>query len=238
MDVISYFLGKKSSGGGTGSIDVKARKIKFAYSSFQTFDTTGLDFSNCTDMSNMFQSCTELKITPEINSSKVTNMQNMFSSCNKLSTVTLFNTSNATNFQNMFYNCSVLQTIPLFNTSNVTTTRQMFNSCSSLKSIPLIDTSKVTDMAFMFGYCGNLETVPALNTSKVTNMQNMFVNDNKLTDESLDNVLQMCIGATSYTGTKKLSTLGITSATYYPASRIQGLTHYNDFINAGWTIGY
>lgn len=60
---------------------------------------------------------------------------------------------------------------------------------------------------------------------------------NKLTDASLDNILQMCINATSYTETKTLAELGLSN---YRASvsRVEALPHYQDFLNAGWTIGY
>ena len=92
-------------------------------------------------------------------------------------------------------------------------------------------------MGAMFSFCSYLTTIPLLDTSNVTNMADMFYHTYNLTDTSLDNILQMCINASVYTGTKKLSTLGLTS-TNYPASRIQALTHYQDFINAGWTIGY
>ena len=89
-------------------------------------------------------------------------------------------------------------------------------NCSSLTSIPLFDTSQI---------------------SANTGMQNFVAVTKKLTDESLNSILKMCINATSYSGTKTLNYIGI-YATYYPATRIQALPSYQDFINAGWTIGY
>ena len=80
-----------------------------------------------------------------------------------------------------------------------------------------------------------MENIPLLNAASATNMDYMFVGCEKLTDTSLDNILQMCISATNYTGTKTLAQLSINDATVYPASRIQALPHYQDFINAGWT---
>ena len=129
--------------------------------------------------------------------------------------------------------------IDLFDTSELTSFRSFFNRCTNLETIPLFDTSNVTDFRDAFSYCENLKNIPIFNTSKATNMSGMFSRTSvtKLTDESLDNILQMCINATSYTGTKSLTTIGFTSG-YYPSSRIQALPHYQDFINAGWTIGY
>ena len=65
----------------------------------------------------------------------------------------------------------------------------------------------------------------------------MFYSCPKLTDKSIDNILKMCINAISYSGVKTLQILGF-SSNDYPASRIQELPSYQDFIDAGWTIGY
>ena len=113
----------------------------------------------------------------------------------------------------------------------------MFQGCSSLKTIPLLNTSSVDNMSSMFAYCYSLEDIPIFDTSNVTNFYNMFNSCGKLTDTSLNNILEMCINATSYTGTKTLARLGLTSNNY-PTSKIESLPSYQDFINAGWTIGY
>lgn len=141
-----------------------------------------------------------------------------------------------TNLSNAFNNFRGVS-IPLIDTSNVTNMSSMFIQCINITSIPLLNTSKAKNMSGMFSNCSNLTTVPILDTKSATNMQSMFSGCTSLSDDSLDNILQMCIGATSYYLTKTLSQLGFTS-TYYPASKIQGLPHYQDFIDAGWTIGY
>lgn len=126
-------------------------------------------------------------------------------------------------------------TIPFIDTSNVTGMSDVFNSCSNLTTIPLLDTSRAITFVNIFYNCTSLTTVPLLNTSKVGNFNNAFYNCPNLTDTSLDNILQMC--ANSRETRKKLSRLGF-NATNYPTSRIQALPHYQDFIDAGWTIGY
>lgn len=136
-----------------------------------------------------------------------------------------------------FYNCVNLISVPLIDTSNITNMQNMFRACHALISIPQLDTNLVTNMSWMFGGCWALTTVPQLNTSSVTNFDNMFAGVNVLSNDSLNNILAMCIGATSYTGTKKLTTLGIESI-YYSAETIQSLSNYSAFIDAGWTIGY
>lgn len=128
-------------------------------------------------------------------------------------------------------------TIPLLDTSGVTTMTNMFANATNLISIPLLNTLSVTNTGSMFQHCDNLVTIPFLNLSNVTFMRYMFRYCPSLNDTSLDNILQMCIGATSYRSTKTLAFLGFTS-TDYPASRIEALSHYSAFTSAGWTIGY
>ena len=158
---------------------------------------------------------------------------NISSIITKIDTI---DTSNMTSLWQFFSNCQSLTTIPLLDTSKVTNMSYMFSSCTSLTTIPLIDTSKVTNMSYMFQNCPSLTLIPALDTSSVTNMDGMF-SFNSFTDECLNNILQMCINATSYNKTKSLSQLGLNESRA-SASRIQALSNYQDFLDAGWTIGY
>ena len=169
-----------------------------------------------------------------------TNMDKMFNGCTSLTTIPLFDTSNITTMNETFRYCTGLTTVPLFNTSNVTAMNGMFTYCSNLVEIPQFNTSKVNTMQDMLNYCSKLTTVPVLDTSSIkfnNGFQNMFSGTTKLTDESLNNILTMCINATSYNGTKTLAFMGF-QPRYYSASRIEALSNYQDFINAGWTTGY
>lgn len=164
-----------------------------------------------------------------------TSMVAKFQNDKNLVYMPLVDTSNVTNMASAFNGCAKLRYLPELNTSNVTVMGSCFVS-TLLETFPLLDTSNVTSMAYMFMACSALKTVPLLNTSNVTSFSSMFSNCIALTDTSLDNILKMCINATSYTGTKKLTELGITNTSIYTDSRIQALPHYQDFINAGWTI--
>lgn len=124
---------------------------------------------------------------------------------------------------------------PLVDTSNVTNMSYMFYYCTSLKEVPQLNTSNVTNMGSMFRYCELLENVPQFDTSKVTIMSSMFSSCNNLTDTSIDNILQFCITSKVKNGTLKY--LGFNSNDY-PINRIEALPHYQDFLDAGWKIGY
>ena len=126
---------------------------------------------------------------------------------------------------------------PLVDTSIATTTRSMFFGCTNLKYVPLFNTSNSESFQTMFYNCQKLSNIPLLDTSKVTEFAGCFAACYSLTNDDLDNILKMCMGATSYTGTKSLVELGL-DKNYYTHNRLAALPSFNDFVNAGWTIGY
>lgn len=145
--------------------------------------------------------------------------------------------TSATDLYGKFMNNYDIRFMPLVDTSNATKTWYMFSGCSNLCTVPLLDTSKVTRMNNMFYACGRLIDLPILNTSEVTEMGGMFSNGgNNLSDESLNNLLRMCINATKIpTNQKTLKGVGLNSTL---ATKCTTLSNYQDFLNAGWTTGY
>lgn len=221
MDITSYLLGKKSSGGGGGGGGLDWNAI--GYESTPQSIVDGYNYAleiknnwqNIADLSNKFKENRNITIMPLVDTSNATNMSSMFST-------------------------STLTEIPLLNTENVTDMSYMFNSCELIETIPLLNTGKVTTMKNLFYGCKNLKTIPILDTSKLSGSSSFtttFGGCVSLTDEGLDNILQICINATSYNGTKTLAKLGLSNL-YYSASKIQALPSYNNFVNAGWSIGY
>ena len=219
------------------------------------------DTSNVTDMSNMFNHCKRLTTIPLFDTSKVTNMSGMFSHTTGLKEVPLLDTSSVTNMKNMFNHCETITELPLLNTSSLQMAEALFGGCYLLENLPEIDLSKATNTKsmcwdatsitsvpnydiskstitqFMFRNCTNLIDVPAFNLANVTNMQGMFMDCSSLSDESLNNILAMCITAVKITNStyKKLSYIGLTSD---QATRCQSLSNYEAFTAAGWRTGY
>ena len=136
-----------------------------------------------------------------------------------------------------FYNTVGLTKAPMFSLSGVTSIKRMFMGCSSLVSVPQYDTSNVTNFEGLFLNCSALTTVPVLNLSSATNLQYMFYSCVALSDDSINNILASLTGATSYTGTKTLAYLGFSTYTA-TAQEIEAMSNYNDFVAAGWSIGY
>ena len=95
--------------------------------------------------------------------------------------------------------------------------QNMFQGCTALENVPVYDTSKAYDSSILMAFRYAFKDCP------------------NLTDISLNNIMEMCINATRYTGTKTLSHLGLTSE---QATRCESLSNYTSFVNAGWSKGY
>ena len=115
-----------------------------------------------------------------------------------------------------------------------------FTNDTDLIFMPLVDTSCIVDMNNMFSGCINLIEIPFLDTSSVETMIGAFGNKtspngtSRLSNESIDNILLMCINATSYTGGKSLSSIGLISAV--GTDRVQESRYYSDALDFGWTM--
>lgn len=245
-DVGEYFY--DSIGSGTSQADLKEiiKKIpaltiettncSYLFSNYKGLSIGTLTFSRKpTNTNNMFNSCTNLLEIPSFDTSSVTNAYNMFSGCHSITTIPNFDFSNATSVYNMFSACSNLTTLPNLNYPKASSLIGMFSSCSKLVTAPTLIAPNATNISNMFSNCYVLENIPVYDWTNVTNASSFVLNCSNLTDSSLDNILQMCISATNYAQSKTLGALGLSSTTY-PTSRIQALPHYQDFINAGWTI--
>lgn len=194
-----------------------------------------LDTSQVTNMSGMFDGCSNLTEIPQLNTSNATKMDNLFKDCLNLSVIPVLDTNKVTSTRYMFAICKSLTDIPLIDTSNVTDMTYMVYACSNLISIPQLNTSNVTSMNSMFDKCTSLTNVPLLDTSKVTDVSYMFNECPSLSNDSLNNILQMCANAVSYTRTKELRTIGLSEE---QAQKCTTLSNYSAFTAAGWTTGY
>ena len=265
MDLMSYILGKKAGGGGgvtpTGTIDITSNGVtdvtNYAYADVNVSGGGAEDyFATTTNQSQVgylikklpeaeitatmlmgFSGNTNLVEIEALSTPNVANLASAFNYCSNLEKIKLITSSTLTSLYGTFYGCLKLNEISLSNTENVTSMEDCFRNCSGLVTIPQLNTNKVTSFKrFVYG-CSNLENLPQLDFSSATDLSEMFVDCGKFTDASLNNILASCIGATSYTGTKTLTQLGIYSYRY-SASRIQALSNYQAFLDAGWTIGY
>ncbi len=166
------------------------KPISFSYwfarfEAMTSFDASGFDTSEVTDMYFMFFDCSSLSTVDlsSFDTSKVTRLSFMFYDCTSLTEIDLsnLNTSKVTTMGQMFYNCSSLTSVNInsFDLSSVESMGHMFYGCSSLKSLDLsnLDTSRVEFFDNMFNGCSSLEILDfsKFNTANATDMKDMFV---------------------------------------------------------------
>jgi len=127
---------------------------------------------------------------------------------------------------------------PFIDTSNVTSMGAMCRNLKMLRNVPLINTENVTSISQAFDSCTELTFVPILDTRSIISygLLSAFEGDPALSDESLNNIMRMCINATGVgSAYKNLKSVGLSSA---QVTRCQSLSNYQDLLDAGWTTGY
>lgn len=200
-------------------------------------------------LSNAFSSCYCLKYVPKqllTTTNELTGLENLFLDCSSLGEVDVGNivTDNVSTMSKMFSNCKTLKTIKglsNFNTSNLTDMSYMFLNTFCINTIDLssFDTRNVTNMQSAFESCkaSHIDFGENFVLPKLLYMTNIFSSASNFDNDTVNSILHILTTATSYAGTKTLRALGFSSSRY-PALTIQGLSNYQEFINAGWTIGY
>ena len=157
----------------------------------------GFHTEECTDMSYMVRSCTNLTAVDlgMLDTSNVTSMAYMFSGCSSLKNYDIsdWDVSSATNMAGVFHDCSSVESLDIkdWDVSNACQTYSMFRGCTWLSSLPIQkwDVSNVTTMAGMFERCSNLVKldVSRWNTSHVTDTSDMFYYCNRLQELDVSN---------------------------------------------------
>ena len=193
-----------------------------------------LNTSNTLSMRGTFANCRNLTTIPKIDTSKVTNMCQMFWDAYSITTIPQLDTSNVIDMDDMFSGCSNLIEVPLLDTSKVTDISLMFRYCNKLIKIPQFDTSNVIRMQYTFDSCSNLTTIPLLNTSSLIDMVSAFEDCPNLSDESLNNILQMCVNS-KISDYKTLYHIGLSQE---QSTKCQSLSNWSAFTSAGWSSGY
>lgn len=142
-----------------------------------------LDTSNCTDMSEMFYLCTNLRdissfITSSSNLNNVTTMNSMFygNAFTNWSFLNNWQTSHVQNMGSMFYD-STITSMPTFSMAAVTDASWMFWSSGLTSVTGNIIGSNLQNAEGMFAKCENLTTLPA-------NYTTIFGTNNNLTNVS------------------------------------------------------
>lgn len=192
-----------------------------------------LNMSNVTSARNFVRQCTNLKGIAPITTPNLTDVYCFAFLDTKLEHVELFDTSKVLNFQYMFSGCSNLTEIPLFDTSSAATINSMVAN-TKITTVPSFNTPNVEDMNYMCDGCSELVNFPVLDVSKVKTMDYMFRNCPNLSNESLNNILEMCANVTdAFTMQRKLMSLVLSGT---QINTCQTLPNWSLAQANGWTI--
>lgn len=191
-----------------------------------------IDFSQCFAYGSMFENCTSLITLPN----------NYFWSVPQPKPHSSYNGYNPIGATRMFYGCSSLtfsgQETTILQNFTPYYANNMFENCTSLITAPTINLKNCYSANSMFKGCTNLVNVPYYNLDYMASYTGNFLsggwfqNCPNLSDASLDNILLMLSTITNG-GRRTLSR--IISNGYGYNTRVVNCTHYQDFINAGWT---
>lgn len=208
------------------------------HKSITKIDGTNLIFG--ANMNYGFYGCTNLQTIENCDFSQVVNLAYGFSECTSLKTIKI-NAPNADTYNALFWQCSNLKEAELTLSPNATDARAVFEKCTSLVKAPLFETGKATSMAYFCSECRSLTTLPEYNTSSVTaaGLGDFIKNCSQLTDESLDNMLKMCLKSKVLTNAaatwRTLKSVGFTQD---QLARCTNFESYNACLAAGWSTGY
>ncbi len=142
-----------------------------------------IDFSENTDLSEMFYKCGKLECIDfgEASFLNLEKAEGMFEQCVNLKTIKGldFNCPKLTNLYCAFASCKKLKELsfPKANLKSLETTKEMFQNCYSLQKVEILNTiiDKITDMERMFYDCKKLKEVNIkFNYSRLKNAGQMY----------------------------------------------------------------
>lgn len=223
---------------GDGSNTVINSQWMFQTTPIEKIELTTSEATQKVQIANIFNGCTMLK-NAKLTLSASGSMQYAFADCSRLERIEDgLETSDVTSFSEAFRACSSLLYLYELDLSSCTTCYRAFYNCTSLYSAPYLNNIRTGgNFSQMFMNCSSLRILPPYNLKSPTDLANMFQGTgSNLEEASRINILFMLAGCT-YSGTKTLAHLGFT-ASMYSAASWQALPNYNDFVSAGWSIGY
>lgn len=208
-----------------------------------------LDLSNCTIMTGMFTNCSKIEKIVLNNVDKIVTCYYPFTGCTGLKYLELNGDLKCAYLDDMFEDMISVEEIANVSASEVTYAMHAFNECAKLRTLKGLYTPNAISYGEAFENCVELVDVPILEASKLGTgeantwgtedyaMVDMFLGCTKLSDESLNNILQTCINAENIT-TSTYKTLAYIGLTEEQATKCQTLSNYEAFVTAGWTTGY
>lgn len=142
------------------------------YGQTHLVEVLGANSTNVTNMTGLFNGCSNLERLAIFDTSMVDNMVGIFGNCAKIETMPDFDYSEVTNMCYAFTNCSALKAF-IAETPSLRIAKNMFSHCHSLETVEF-DSSRLTDFTGMFQGCRRLVHGPDIDTASAKTMHQMF----------------------------------------------------------------
>ena len=174
-------FGGKGNGGGKPAAYVVPDGMRFQNSTFETFPSEGLDFSQKTDFSYCWNGCSSLTEFPMLDLHNGFTFAYAWYSCNKLATFPMVDVSGGNYFSYAWQGCRALTSFPQLNVSKGIGFRNAWYGCIGLTEFPMLNLHNGTDFYMAWYGCSSLTEFPSLDLSKGTNFGGAWTNCKALT---------------------------------------------------------
>lgn len=151
-----------SGGGSTGNkLVIKNASHMFNYSWGLTIINFPdiLDFSQCSDMSYMFNWNPDLTEIKGLDTSGCNNFNVMLCDCPKLADVSFLDLTNAQDVSSMCSGCTSITTFNFKGVTNISNCGTMFSGCSNLLTVTNLDFTNARSIGNMFYGCSKLNSL-------------------------------------------------------------------------------
>ena len=153
-------------------INVAKAGVKFGNSTFNEVPEW-VDFTNVTDISNMFRS-SQLNTLKDIDFSSVQNMNYAFYGCGGLTNLDYFTPSNSLlRMNDAFESCGNLRIIPNMDLSSVLEANSLFENCGNIEEIGDINFENATSFYGFLNNYGNDHPIRKIGVFNVPNLKNI-----------------------------------------------------------------
>ena len=256
----SYSLAPDEGADGLNRVDITVNvpsapyvvpdEMKFQGSTFTTFPSDGLDFSQKADFTKCWYGCSNLTTFNNVDLSSGTDFSYAWYDCNAMHIFAPVNMNNATNLDHAWYRCYGIVEFPMIDTSKVTNFRSTWEGSMSLQIFPQFDLSAGT-LFISTWKDTNITVMPQLDLSNGTNFSLAWDGSHNLVNlggfgaikESIDlsdaDVLNVDSIMNVITQAADLNSLGITGKTMtFGSTNLAKLTDAQKAVatNKGWTL--
>lgn len=205
------------------------------YQCYNLEETQQYNTISCVDFTGEYQECRSLRVVPimgEYGTLRGVTFDNMFNGCSMLEYSPEMNLANANSVIGMYSGCiSMTRVLPFGSTSKITNMRQWFNGCTNLETITdPIDFSSITSADAVSNMFNDCESLQNLKFVEGTLTVSLSLRGTNITEECLIDIIN---GLPSVSTSGELKVLNLTEV---PAALNIDYDILANAANRGWQV--